>query len=334
MDCRLTLACMMAALFVGSARGELPKIAAPHDDQNRESAKVGEATLTVHWEGLPLRDAVSRLVETTSVDVFVDRRVDPAQLVTLSADNATAEKILEKLATALSLGVSRLDSVLYLGPARSASELNQLAALRRKDVIDLSPQDKRSWSMKSTTSWPRLTEPRDLVTRLLQSHELKATGLEQIPHDLWPAGRLPKLTLADELTLLLVGFDLTYRLVPEELAIEIIPIVEPLAAAPHVATTTKPSHPASDGKTQHTKQLFTLRVQEQPVRKVLDQLVKQLHLEMKVDDAALQAAGRSLDQRVSFEVRNVDLDGLFDALLRPADLTYTRDGDRLLISPR
>jgi type II secretory pathway component GspD/PulD (secretin) len=334
MDCRWTLTCAIVSLFVGSARGESPKTAAPRDEQNRESAVVGGTTLTVHWEGLPLRDAVSRLEETTSVDVFVDRRVDPTQLVTLSAENATVEEILEKLSTAQSLGVSRLDSVLYLGPARTASELNQLAALRRKDVTDLSPQDQRSWSMKSSTSWPRLTEPHDLVTRLLQSHELKATGLEQIPHDLWPAGRLPRLTLSDELTLLLAGFDLTYRLVPEQSAIEIVPIVEPLAAAPQVAATTKPSHPASNSKAQLTKQQFTLRVQEQPVGKILEQLTKQLHLEVKLDDPALQAAGRSLDQRVSFEVRNADLDGLLDALLRPAGLSYTRDGDRLSITSR
>ena len=39
---------------------------------------------------------------------------------------------------------------------------------------------------------------------------------ERIPHDLWPAGNLPELSLAEQLTVLLIGFDLTFELRPED----------------------------------------------------------------------------------------------------------------------
>jgi type II secretory pathway component GspD/PulD (secretin) len=329
MDCRLTLTSVILSLLVGAANGESAQAPSLHDD----SAAIGDATLSVHWEGLPLRDAIARLAETSKVAVFVDRRIDPTQQINLSVEDATADEILEKLAATRSLGVSRLDSVLYLGPARTADELSSLAALRREDIAKLSPQEQPLWSKKIDMSWPRLTEPRDLVTRLLYDHGLQVAGAERIPYDLWPAGRLPRLTLADGLTVLLAGFDLTFRPLPGQPAIEIIPIGELAASAPQVSAATKPIHPAS-GKRQHTKQLFTLRVQEQPVTKVLDQLEGQLHLDVTVDEAAVRAAGRSLDQRVSFEVKDADLDGLLEAVLQPAGLTFKRDGERLTITAR
>jgi hypothetical protein len=82
-----------------------------------------------------------------------------------------------------------------------------------------------------------------------------------------------------------------------------------------------------------TRQVFTLRVAEQPVGSLIRQLAERLDLDVHWDEQALAAAGVSLERRVSFAVENVDQDGLFDAALRPAGLTYRRDGRRLEIVP-
>ena len=328
---RLTFAGIVAALLASLAFGE-PSDLSPSRSAV-DSRATGVTTLSIHWESLPLRDAVARLQETGKVDVFVDRRVDPTQLVDLSEDDATAEDILKRLATAKSLGVGRLESLLYLGPTREADQLSALAARRRADVSHLSGQGQQSWSTRNAINWPRLTEPRDLITRLAQEHRLQIIGAERIPQDLWPAGQLPKLLLSDELTVLLVGFDLTFRPVAGKAAIEIVPITESLPAAPQAAAPLKPKH-QSPGAKQNTKQLYTLRVQQQPVGKVLYQLEQQLHLDLKVDEAAIQAAGHSMDERVSFEVKDADLDGLLKAVMQPAGLTYKRDGERITIGPQ
>jgi type II secretory pathway component GspD/PulD (secretin) len=335
MDCRLTYAFLLAVLIAPRASADPAQTPAAHEVRDRQSAGIGSPTLSVHWEGLPLRDAVARLAEAAKVKVFIDRRVDPSQRVDLSADNQAADEILAKLASSQSLGTSRMDSLFYLGPTRAAAEFTALAELRRAEVSKLSPQEQGVWSKKTSITWPRLTTPRDLVTQFAQDHGLQIIGAERIPYDLWPAGDLPKLALADQLTVLLFGFDLTYRPLPGKAAIEVIPISETMAAAPQTsAAPAKSDRATSKPAKANTKQLYTLRVREQPISKVLDQLSGQLHLDLKVDAAAIQSAGRSLDERVSFEVKDADLAGLLQAVLEPAGLTFSRERDQITIIPK
>jgi hypothetical protein len=138
---------------------------------------------------------------------------------------------------------------------------------------------------------------------------------------------------------LLLGFDLTYRPLTGKQTIEILPIADAeLANAPVTTSTPPTTRPATppnrETMKKGTSQRYTLRVHEQPVGKVLDQLGRQLHLEVSIDTAAIEAAGKSLDQRVSFDVKDADLPALLDALLQPAGLTYERNGQRLNIHPQ
>ena len=96
-----------------------------------------------------------------------------------------------------------------------------------------------------------------------------------------------------------------------------------------LATAKRRKHPTTGGK-----QVFTLRVENQPVGKVLEQLGRRLGWKLAVDEAAIRAAGRSLDAQVSFAVENADEDQLLDALLAPAGLKAERDGDSVRIMPR
>ena len=60
---------------------------------------------------------------------------------------------------------------------------------------------------------------------------------------------------------------------------------------------------------------------------MLEQLAQRLGWKLAVDEAAIRAAGRSLDERVSFTVENADEDQLLDALLTPAGLQAERNGN-------
>jgi hypothetical protein len=183
--------------------------------------------------------------------------------------------------------------------------------------------------------------------------------------------------VADQLTLLLVGFDLTFRLIPNTATIEILPLDEvpsltqsfdlssveqsridqlaerfpetslqladgklraagrweDLEQIGQLLRGPRPARPAELPR-QPGKQVFTLRVQEQPVGAVLEALARQTSLELVVDEAAIHRAGRSLDRRVSLAVENVELDRLLDELLRPAGLAFEREGQRVRIGPR
>jgi hypothetical protein len=379
MEWRLTLGGMLALLVGGVAAGQSssrPSLLSG-SGANADQTAHPVAAHSVHWQRIPLRDAIGRLDNAADVVVYLDRRVDPTQRVSLSLQNAPVDRIAAGLAGACSLGTSHFDGLVYLGPAESATQLATLAALRRQEVARLPAEARRSLARRRSIAWPRLTEPRDLVIQLMQELGWHVRQSERMGHDLWSAGRLPKLPVADQLTLLLVGFDLTYRIIPGDAAIEITPIDEvptlardyrwPGVRPPSLERLEQqfpdtrlqiaggelraegrwedleqigqllhspgPDRPSRRPQPQ-SKQVFTLRVQEQPVGAVLDALARQLGWELVVDETAIRRSGRSLDRRVSFAVENVELDELLEALLQPAGLAFERDGTRVRIGPR
>jgi hypothetical protein len=183
-------------------------------------------TATIHWDQVPLADAVRRLAETFEVVVFFDRRADPTLRVSLDARNTNVTQALDRTAAAANLGVSQLGGVMYLGPRAAAERLRTLATLRGEEVGRLPAGLRTGLLEKRPLSWPRLAEPRALVAAAVTERGWQLAGETRIPHDAWAAGRLPQLSLADQLTLLLAGFDLTFRLVVANRTIEIVPFSE------------------------------------------------------------------------------------------------------------
>jgi hypothetical protein len=124
---------------------------------------------------------------------------------------------------------------------------------------------------------------------------------------------------------------LTYRIEPNGRVVEIVPVDWQSIAAARTPTAAKHRRQQEPvGK----KQVYTLRVESQPVGKVLEQLGRRLGWQISVDESALRASGRTLDQRVSFSVENADEDALLEALLAPAELQAERDGRKVRIQPR
>ena len=78
---------------------------------------------------------------------------------------------------------------------------------------------------------------------------------------------------------------------------------------------------------------FTLRVSKQPVGPLLRQLVGQLNLELRIDIEALRRAGISLDQHVSFSVKEVTVDALLEAVVKSTRLELRRRGNLVEVGP-
>jgi hypothetical protein len=297
--------------------------------------------------------------------------------VSLEIERATLSEVLESLSSAASLGYSKLQSVHYLGPTAAAEQLRTVAVVRLAAASQLPARDRAAFELKQRITWPRLTEPRQLITTLAAKRGWRIDRAERIPHDLWTAGELPAVAFGDQLTFLLIGFDLTFEIKPAERALEILPLKdvtirrehqlpsrlsaasEPLRqmlgnAKSHRLEATRlivdarveqherlaellrgrSSAAPSDRSAKRTKRAYTLRVQEQPVGAVVNEIVARVGWSLEIDSEAIRAAGLSLDSRVSFSVENGDEDELLEAALRPAGLDYRRDGARLRIVPR
>jgi hypothetical protein len=295
--------------------------------------------VSIHWRRVPLRDVVRRLEDVFNETVFVDRRVDPNQRVSLDIEAASVADVLEPAAAGSGLAIGRLGRLTYLGPRSAAEYLATLALLRAQQVQELTGSQSDELKRRRAVDWPRLTEPRELVVSLVEARGWNVGNAGRIPHDLWAAGELPELALAEQLTVLLIGFDLTFEVRPRTGTLEVVPIDaatrQRLAEAkPQADAAPNRAAPRLGDRSAETLQVYTLRVTEQPVRLVLKELAARLNWQIEFDEAELIAAGRSLDDRVSFAVKNVDQDALLDAVLRPARLGFEREGTRFKIVPR
>ena len=101
---------------------------------------------------------------------------------------------------------------------------------------------------------------------------------------------------------------------------------------------TNPPRPAEQGTARQAEsdlviKQYTLKVVEKPIGPLLKQLAAQLNLEIKIDYKAVEQAGVSLDQRVSFNVKNATLDELLRAALEQTHLKFVRRGTFVQIEP-
>jgi hypothetical protein len=367
---------LISALMISCG---MPAVLADETSPARSVRAAGRvetgSAASIHWKGVPLHDALGRLNELYAEPVFADRRLDLSQRVSLDVEAASLDDVLSQLSATASLGYSKLNRLLYLGPPSAAEQLRTIAALRGEEVRRLPTSRRSAFALKQPVTWPRLTEPRELINALARRRGWRIGEAERIPHDLWPAGELPALPYSDQLTVMLIGFDLTFEIKPAERTLEIVPLrpltvnrryrlprgfPNPDALLQHVPAARarvegemmsvdariedheklakllrgrSTQTPASRAKRQ-SKQVYTLRVQEQSVGAVLEELAERLGWQIEIDSESIRAAGLSLEKRVSFSVENSDEDELLDAVLRPAELDYLRENGRLRIVPR
>jgi hypothetical protein len=178
----------------------------------------------LHWQGVPLREALRGLAETQRVAIFLDRRVDPSRPVRLDLQDVTLQEALARIAASQRLGVTQLGPVFYFGPLDTTRRLRTLATVAQARVEKLSPATRAKYNRPEPWAWERLSEPRALIEQLAAAHGVTIENPQLVPHDLWPAASLPPMTLIRRLTLALAGFDLTLEVAGDGSALVLLPI--------------------------------------------------------------------------------------------------------------
>ncbi|MCE5266534.1 MAG: STN domain-containing protein [Planctomycetaceae bacterium] len=293
--------------------------------------------IDVLWAENPLRQAVTRLSASCRVAILIDRRVDPGQKLHVSLRDVPLQQALQTIADERNLGVSRLGSMVYLGPRTTADHLRAVAAAFDKDTRRLPTAIQRKYRQLRPMEWPDLATPRELMADVARDAGIEITNLDKVPHDLWAAAQLPALSLTDRLTLLAIQFDLSFRVVGNGSRLELVSVPEslPLAAGPNGGLA-GPSHtPASrrTAKPPAGQDRFQINVREKPLGPVLRQLAARLDLDLRIDEQAIRDAGVSLDQRVSVRLENATVDDVLRGLLHSTGLTFHRKSKVVEIVP-
>jgi hypothetical protein len=193
-----------------------------------------ESVTGVSWSGNPCRAALRNLAVNQRTAIWLDRRMDPDQQLTLQASDITLDELCQRIAQRASMGVCRLGPVIYFGPTSTTQVLATVAAVRRQELDEqklsqIAPERKRKMQAEKPLAWPRLSTPRDLIQALADEVGLRVIKIEaHIPHDLWPEVQLPALPWSDRLTLLLAGFEKSYSLNLADETIEFISLPNPI----------------------------------------------------------------------------------------------------------
>jgi hypothetical protein len=292
--------------------------------------------VSVTWQGQQLAAALQRLARAGQIPLWLDRRVDRQQEISIQLVEVSLAEAMNHITQQQALGFLPLKNIAYGGPQQSAQELPALIRQAREQLRGASAKYRKRWLREESVQWPRLTEPRALVELWLRDAEIELIGIDRIAHDLLPEQELPPLALVDRLVLVLSGFDLTCAIRADGRSCEIVPIRRP-QNRPRQGTLPKRS-PGDGAKRKSTSkaksktsQRFTLKLENQRLGNVLDQLEEQLGLEVAWSTSE-QVGGR--EQLVSFEVQEVELDQLLRSLLAPLGLQHSRDGNRVRIEAK
>ena len=289
----------------------------------------------VLWAGNPLRDALQGLAEAQRVAILVDRRIDPGRKLDLTIQNAPLQSALQTIADRCGLGISRLDNVIYFGPSSSAAHLRPIKAALQQRVRQLPMPIQRKFFRSKALAWDNLATPRDLLAGLTRQNGLEISGLDRVPHDLWAAADLPPLSLIDRLTLIAAQFDLTFKVNADGTHLELVPVPDdlPEATEPFAGMLPPQHRPKRPAVNVETLRIGRISVQNEQLGPVLRQLADRLGLELKIDEKALQAAGVSLDQRITMTAENISVDELFQKVLTSTGLEAHRRRKVLEIAP-
>lgn len=166
--------------------------------------------VSVAWTESPLRDQLMQFGIQRRRPIFVDRRVDPTLKQTLQMFESTTDQVVWRTAAANDLGVARIGNLLYVGPKSSASRLPFLIAATEKNLSKLGKDVRRKWNRKSDILWPDATTTMEVASWFESNHRIKFR--DPIPFDVWPASDWPKLTLLEQMSLVMVGFDLAVEI--------------------------------------------------------------------------------------------------------------------------
>jgi hypothetical protein len=336
---RAKLACLMAIAPFILAPEIAPGAPNVNGSNGAELRQRLEHPVDILWSGVSLRAGLEGLAESQHVAIVIDRRVDPGRELKVALHDTPLGSALQIIADGFQLGITRFGSVVFIGPTAGAKRLCPLAAAREKGIRQLSAPVQGVFLAKKAMAWPDLSTPRALIEQLAEENGLEIVGLERVPHDLWAAADLPPLRLIDRLTLILVQFDLTFEVSTDGKQITLMPIPDNV---PEAVESVKPANSKAAATTSSSGRgdvtigavrIQRLTIQSEPLGSVLRQLAGRLGLILEIDEKAVQAAGISLDQGISFRVQNVTVDELFEQLLRNTGLRYRRHEKQIAIAP-
>lgn len=284
----------------------------------------------ISWSGRTFGEAIDSLVRTQRLSIVVDRRIDPSRTFDWSSDGTPLERLLETFAAKHDCGVVWIGPTAYITPKATAAALPQTLADRNAEANALAADLRTALASRRSLAWNDLTEPRVVLESLAAEAKLRWTNLDVVPHDLLRGIATPPLSLVERLTLAAAEFGMTYSVDPTKRTITLRAPPATVKGTP----TAKPPHPVVPANASPGVQVYTLKVQDVPLSKLVAVLRDKHGLKIRFDDEAIRRAGLSIDKMTAVDVTQATLESLLDQAAAPLGLTAKREGAEVVIRPQ
>lgn len=353
--------------FENPMRAEEPAGAAT---RNSELQRKLEQQLSLKWQDIPLREALSRLSSAYQCAFLLDRRVDPDQALQFQVSDTELGDALRQLASQLKLGISVLSNAIYIGPTSTSERLATVVAMRRGDCSKLPPALRTATMRSSPMRWEELTTPRDLLRQLATECKLEIADLEQrIPHDLWPAAEFGAMAWVERFSLLLAGFELTFKIDTKSSTLILTPFPQRVTIVRNFSKPTlsdarlgelsrrfpqlnlkrekgalrveglveeiesierEISLPRVTKAPQKTQDVYDLRIQGKELARVVREIAESQGLELEI---AADVPPEKLRAIIDLNLKDVTLERLVQEVAGSAGLKAKLQGNRIQITP-
>lgn len=169
--------------------------------------------ISVAWQAQDLRSGLRGLSNVRRVAILIDRRVDPSTELDLQVKGVSLRTLLQRVVDEQSLGLSRLENAIVLGPRDAMRRLRTDIELASSQLVrhPAGITRTRELQQRETLTWPDLTAPREILDEVSRRYELPIENPQLVPHDLWAAGTLPSASAAESLLFVLSQFDLAFE---------------------------------------------------------------------------------------------------------------------------
>ncbi len=336
------------------------------------SSRAAQAALRaptrIFWDQTPLRSGLQEISQQFRITIWLDRDIDPNQLITSTAadtqGDASLLKKLEHIASLADAELGLIENVVYIGPRRRVSRL-QRAAVELYDKLSPVGNGPQTATMREL-QWEELTTSMGMLQRVESIWTIEIAG--ELPHDLFHAGQfLQPATLATQATVVLGGFERElewmqgnrFRIAPLEQTdrwqanyskadLNLSSLASLRAeymgarcqtrgnvihvqgpTGFHLALLAPPQVDRPGLALGNKSERYQFEVSGTPVASVLEHLGTSLGFELQWDEHFPDAVR---ERRISFKVSQATLDQLLDEIARASELSITRQGTKVNVS--
>lgn len=284
------------------------------------------------WKAVPLRDWAARVTPLVGMPVIVDRRLDPDTSITLDCRGEPLREALAAAADQAGAEVATLRSSIRIVPRPQRGLCERAEDARDRDLGRLPTAPRAALRKRSGWKWAEAARPRDLVGAVAAEAGVSLEGVDELPHDHFPAADLPEMTRAEKIDLVLAHFD--RRAEWRSRAGEVRGVIVPLDAdlpPPRRDVAPRPRPSTGNGKSKGPAQdVFELRAAA-PLDEILGAVAGRLGLELDLDRTSLEACGIAARQIVRIDVHDASREELLDRIVTPLSLAWRIEADRLRV---